>query len=516
MERSSAPLAFERHLFAMRCNVVADPFGCEAANARARAWSSTYPLSLFEHHHTAPMGTNHISPFFALIPVLALTSEVHGQRLAAGGFTSMAVCNDSIAWLWGSGLNGAMGNGTTENSALPVALDQLTGVRAVAGGHLHNMALTFDGSVWTWGDNYWGQLGNGGYTDSDVPVQVGTPTNMVGIAGGLEHSLALRADGTVWAWGKNSYGQLGNGSNVSIPVPVQVSSLSGVVSIAGGGGHHSLAVTNDGTLWAWGMNNHGQLGNGTTVSSNVPVQVTTLTDVVAVAQEWTNSIALKGDGTVWAWGYNAGGQLGTGDHVSSSVPVQVPGLSGITAIAGEGDHTIALRNDGTVWAWGSNTYGQLGNGTTNGSLVAVQVGQLSDVVAIAAGQYFSMAQKADGSLWAWGQNAQGQLGNGSFANSSVPVEVTSFCELNTGVGEASRANSIIALPNPTSGVVHITAVAAGAKSVVVRDALGQVVVKNSFSGNTAEVDLSTQPDGMYVITVGVSGTMTSHRVIKER
>jgi len=148
------------------------------------------------------------------------------------------------------------------------------GITAIAGGGTHSLALKNDGTVWAWGYNGYGQLGNGGtYTTSNVPVQAsGLTGGITAIMGGHHHSLALKNDGTVWAWGYNYYGQLGNGTNTNSNVPVRVSGLAGITKIAGGG-LHSLALKNDGTVWAWGYNYYGQLGNGIYSASNVPVRV---------------------------------------------------------------------------------------------------------------------------------------------------------------------------------------------------------------------------------------------------
>jgi alpha-tubulin suppressor-like RCC1 family protein len=273
-----------------------------------------------------------------------------------------------------------------------------------------------------WGDNIYGQLGDGINTDSNVPVQVLNLSGITAIAGGGDHSLALKQDGTVWAWGWNGYGQLGNGTTFDGNLPVPVSGLTGIAAIAAGSGH-SFALKNDGTVWAWGYNGDGELGNGTNTNSNVPVQVSNLSEITAMAGGGYHSLALKQDGSVWAWGYNSLGQLGNGTYSNSNIPVQVLNLSGITAIAGGGDHSLALKNDGTVWAWGWNASGQLGNGTNTDSNVPVQVSGLTGITAIAGGGDHSLALKQDGTVWAWGYNGEGELGNGTNTNSNVPVQV---------------------------------------------------------------------------------------------
>ncbi len=165
------------------------------------------------------------------------------------------------------------------------------------------------------------------------------------IAGGESHSLAICSESTVRAWGYNFYGQLGNGENgygIYSNVPIQVNSLTGITAVAAANSH-SLALKNDGTVWACGQNNYGQLGNGTNTDSNVPVQVSSLAGITAIAGGNFHSLALKNDGTVWAWGDNDNGELGNGTNTFSNIPVQVSSLTGITAIAGGVYHSLALK-----------------------------------------------------------------------------------------------------------------------------------------------------------------------------
>ncbi|HZH78690.1 MAG TPA: RCC1 repeat-containing protein, partial [Archangium sp.] len=180
-----------------------------------------------------------------------------------------------------------------------------------------------------------------------------TSTCTLSAVGGFSHSLAVRPDGTVWAWGNNTYGQLGDGTNTRRHTPVRVNGLSGVVAVAAGGGH-SVAVRGDGTVWTWGNNMFGQLGDGTTTERWTPMQVRGLSGVVAVAAGGASSLAVREDGTAWAWGDNDTGQLGDGTSTRRWTPVQVNGLSDVVAVATGGTHSLAARKDGTVWAWGYN------------------------------------------------------------------------------------------------------------------------------------------------------------------
>jgi hypothetical protein len=206
--------------------------------------------------------------------------------------------------------------------------------------------LKADGTVWGWGYNINGQAGDAkGGPVTVAPVRFSGLNGVVAIAGGGAHSLAVKADGTVWAWGFNQYGQLGNGSNTNSYAPVQVSGLVHVIAAAAGD-HYSLGLKADGTVWAWGRNTEGELGNGTNAETNLPVWVQGLSGIIAIsaapAVGPNHSLALKADGTVWAWGYNSSGQLGNGGTTNSNVPIQVPGIQGAIAIAAGGAHSVAI------------------------------------------------------------------------------------------------------------------------------------------------------------------------------
>jgi Regulator of chromosome condensation (RCC1) repeat len=186
---------------------------------------------------------------------------------------------------------------------------------------------------------------------------------------------------------------------------------------------HSLALMRDGTAWAWGANQDGQIGDGGVTDTVTPLAIPGLSKVIAVASGGSHSLAVTADGTVWAWGANGYGQLGNGSNTDSAVPAQIPNLRGITAVAAGENHSLALGVDGTVWAWGENSSGQLGDGTTINRNTPAAVERLSNIVAIAAGKVHSMALSQDGTVWSWGGNYSGQLGDGTVANTSRPVRV---------------------------------------------------------------------------------------------
>lgn len=304
------------------------------------------------------------------------------------------------------------------------------------GAGSEQIVLKSDGTIWVWGWNSFGQQGDGTTNNTCVPHQVlgpggvGLLTNLTAIMGGETHNAALRADGTVWEWGRSLFGELGDGSTnwgaltSESTVPVQVIGLNSVKSL-GGRGYHDLAERTDGTIWAWGDNQSGELGNGLFFyGTNRPVQVIGLTNPVVITGGGFYSAALMADGTVRTWGNNAYGQCGDGTTSNHSTCIQVPGLSNVVSLSGGWTHVLAVKSDGTAWTWGDNGLGEVGNGTSQTpQLTPVQVAGLSNVVAVSGGDYSSLARLAGGTIWTWGYNAYGQLGIGSSDTAAHPLPV---------------------------------------------------------------------------------------------
>lgn len=301
-------------------------------------------------------------------------------------------------------------------------VDGLSAIVAIDSGWHHILAVTDGGLVMAWGRNDYGQLGDGqivaGGTHGPVTAGGGL-TGAVAVSGGARHSLAIDGDGALWAWGDNRDGQLGDGDDPEEPhptVPVKVSVDGAVVVQAAAGGAHSLALTEQGEVWAWGDNSHGQLGDGTTEGSRTPVQVQANWaghgEVVDIAAGRAHSLAVLSDGTVWGWGDSDQGQLGTNhcDAAPRMTPFQIPGLSGVATVAAGYSHSLAMTGVGDVWGWGLNDHGQVGaceHGEDRGPRQALN---LISAVAIDAGAQHSVALDTNGDVWVWGDNAAGQLG----------------------------------------------------------------------------------------------------------
>ena len=298
------------------------------------------------------------------------------------------------------------------------------------------------GSLYSWGSDTQGELGHSTYYVSlSDPVQVGEGTTWGNIAGGGGHTLATKTDGTLWSWGKNNNGQLGNGNAGNYErrsSPVQVGALTTWREVACGS-KHSLAIKNNGTLWSWGCNFTGALGDGTTTYLSSPVQVGALTTWLNIAAGGYHTLATKNDGTLWSWGNNSYGELGIGlNSTNRSSPVQVGALTNWSNIACGDAFVIATKTDGTLWSWGKNEYGQLGLGDAVYRSSPVQVGALTDWSSkIKCGLQHSLAIKTNRTLWSWGSSSQGKLGLGAGYgnNRSSPVQVgalTTWINLSPG------------------------------------------------------------------------------------
>ncbi len=302
-------------------------------------------------------------------------------------------------------------------------------------------------------------------------------------------SMAVAApNGTVWDWGHNGNGQLGDNTTIDRLIPVQVSGLANVIDIVGGG-EHSAALKSDGTVWTWGLNEYGQLGDGTTTQRLIPVQVSGLANVIDIVGGGEHSAVLKSDGTVWTWGYNGYGQLGDNTTINRLTPVQVSGLTNVINIAGGYFHSAALKSDGTVWTWGWNGHGQLGDNTTINRLIPVQVSGLANVIDIAGRYEHSAALKSDGTVWTWGYNGYGQLGDNTTINRLIPVQVSGLANVIDIAGGGYHTIALVSI-SPTSTPNQPTDLTQlkpdGTTAIIVGGTTNERTVK--FSANVSDLD----------------------------
>lgn len=324
---------------------------------------------------------------------------------------------DGTAWCWGWNVFGQLGDGTTQDRLSPVRVSTLgPDVAQLAASRITGCARRSDGTLWCWGANGNGAVGDGTTEDRSSPVQVAALGGAVAaVAVATAHTCARRSDGTLWCWGVNWDGTVGDGTTEDRSSPVQVAGLGTGVKQVSAGENHACACKSDGTVWCWGWNLQGAVGvpSMPPFKELVPVQVAALgATVVEVAAGAERTCARKSDGTLWCWGSD---WLGDGAIHIRSPPVQVALLGSSVAEVSVGfTHTCARKTDGTLWCWGQNDHGAVGDGTTSDRSLPVQVASLGASVAqVSATDEDTCALTTDGAVWCWGRNTYGDVGDGT-------------------------------------------------------------------------------------------------------
>ena len=336
----------------------------------------------------------------SVLPMMPSVNKVFATPNATGSST-LAIKNDGSLWGWG----------LTKEQSLPVKIldgaSVIVSTPVIGDSDGRHMIIKTDGSLWGWGRNGSGELGDGTteYCSSSVKIM----DDVIFVSLGDEHTVAIRADGSLWGWGSNSNGQIGSGDgsdNILSPVKI----MDSVASVSAGTHWtmYTMAVKTDGSLWGWGANIAGQLGDGTTEERHLPVKI--MDDVASVSTGQGQTMAIKTDGSLWAWGANTTGQLGDGTRTDRYSPVKI--MTDVTSVAMGGSYSMAVKKDGGLWAWGANeyTYGvygdqhgsRLGDGTRTDQLSPVKI--MDSVASVSIGYGNNMAIKTDGSLWVWGNN----------------------------------------------------------------------------------------------------------------
>ena len=349
------------------------------------------------------------------IPLIDSTNTISWKSYDTGQYHFVGVKSDGTAWSIGNNSYGQLGYSTTTIS--------IFNATSVVAKSQSVFAVTSTGTLWAWGLNSWGQLGTNNQTNYSTPVQVGTSSNWTNrVATAINHTLALQSNGTLWSWGRNESGQLGQNDLGNKFTPTQVGALSQWSQVACGYSW-SIAVQSNGSLWTWGNNNVGQLGLNTSTTYSSPVQVGALSNWAKLSSGQNFWHSIQSDGTLWTCGYNNNGQLGLNDTTNRSSPVQVGTLSNWAQTSGGRFFAAGILSNGTMWTWGSNSWGQLGLNTLTNYSSPVQVGALSQWSQVACGYYHTVALQSNGTLWVWGNNSYGQLGMNNSGNFSSPIQI---------------------------------------------------------------------------------------------
>jgi alpha-tubulin suppressor-like RCC1 family protein len=380
-------------------------------------------LSLFKHK---------LNFIFIFIPITLLLTAYNAsaqegpwERIIAGETYALAFQTDGTLWAWGRNDFGQLGNGTFTDSTVPVQVDG-NDWQEVDAGFRHTLAIKADGTLWSWGEAIRGPdlRSANSSSASNLPIQIGSEANWQNIGAGAGHSIALKSDGTMWAWGNNHWGQLGDGTGIDSRTPIQVGSETNWQSISVGESH-AFAIKIDGTIWTWGRNDNwwGVLGLGDDDHRFVPVQLGTDTDWQSVITGADHTLAVKTNGQLWAWGNNINGQIGNGEgKTGQRTPLQITSDISWQSLATGGLHSLGADTAGTLWAWGGDYSGQLGAVSTYPQYIPVQPVWDASWQSVVAAASYSLGIKFDGTLWGWGRNQYGQLGDGTTIDKNRPVQ----------------------------------------------------------------------------------------------
>lgn len=425
------------------------------------------------------------------------------SRITAYWYTSVGIKNDGTLWGWGSNGSNLFLTGDYVSRSTPTRIGTDANWTEVSIGSYHILALKTDSTLWAWGNNSAGQLGNGTFINLAAPTQIGTNT-WLKVSTGPNSSFALRSDSTLWAWGSNSSGQLGDGTQTNRNVLTQIGVGSKWKNISANY-NHTLAIKSDSTLWAWGDNSFGQLGIGTTIQKNIPTQAGADSTWVSLSESVGGqfSLAIKGDGTLWGWGNNSYGQIGNGTTGGGvlSTPVQIGTATDWQKVSTGSDHTLAIKTDGTLWAWGGNYVGQLGDGTTVQKTEPTPIGISNMWEKIAAGQGHSLGLLTDATTWAWGYNGFGELGIGSQVDVHFPVIVS--C-IHVGIEFADINNSVEIYPNPATEFLTILSdLSQNIDRITITDLTGKKVL--DMPGDSNQINISMLNSGMYLLRMVSKG-----------
>jgi alpha-tubulin suppressor-like RCC1 family protein len=338
-------------------------------------------------------------------------------------------------YVWGINTYGQIGDNTVTSRSSPV--ETVAGVNTwnvASASYFSTAAVKSDGTLWLWGSASNGSLGTNDTTHRSSPIQTVTSgSTWMQVSGGKEHFAAVKTDGTLWCWGLSTKGQLGDNANSTRSSPVQTVTFATNWKSCACGYTHTAGIKTDGTLWLWGLNNNGQLGTNTTTTFasgiSSPVQtVTFATNWAQVSCGYTHTAGIKTDGTLWCWGDNGNGQLGDNTIVKKSSPVQtVAGGTNWRFVACGNYFSAATKTDGTLWCWGKNNNSQLGDNTSthrSSPLQTIAFGTNWNYVYAKADQ--CGATKTDGTLWNWGYNNNGQIGDNTVTSRGSPVQTALF------------------------------------------------------------------------------------------
>lgn len=442
---------------------------------------------------------NKLILIFNLLPITILAQC--WQSVDAGENHTLAIRNDGTLWSWGSNNFYKLGYGTLSGTnPNPNMVGTSNDWQSVSAGQWHSAGIKTNGTLWVWGYNFYGQGGQGTggttYAIISTPTQVGTDNNWLSVSVGTNYTLAIKSDGTLWGTGTNENGQLGIGTPLAAVFMTQIGTDTNWKQVSANNGF-SIGLKTDGTLLQWGGN-----------LTNIPTQFGTQADWNKIATRGT--FAIKTNGTLWAWGSNQFGQLGDGTTINRPNPVQIGADANWQKISNHFNHTVATKVDNSLWVWGDNDNGQLGDETLIDKLIPVQIGIELSWITISSGEYYSSGIKNDGTLYSWGINYDGRLGNGTTTDVNVPTQVGCI-PLSKGNFSESSFNIY---PNPVKDFINIKKNDnLTIDKFIVIDNFGKEVIKEENIND--KLNIQQLSNGVYFLKIISHEKTFNYKIIKD-
>jgi trimeric autotransporter adhesin len=422
------------------------------------------------------------------------------KSIYAGYTHNVAIKNDNTIWAWGLNSYGGLGDSTQISKNIPTQIGKEHNWKIAVAGNNNVGAIKNDGTLWVWGYEIYPEENSNIFVNIlRTPKQIGADNDWVAISV-LNNFFGIKKNGTLWAWGDNQYGQLGDGTKTRRNKPTQIGTDNDWHSVFAGF-FYTIAIKKNGSLWVWGLKSLVRTlsGNRTPIIEVFqPIQIGTTNDWQTVSCDSSNFAGIKRNGTLWTWGNNSFGQLGDGTFISKKEPIQVGTDDNWQSVSCGiwGNHVLATKKNGTLWAWGNSEFGQLGNESLTRSNVPLRIGSDFDWQSVSAGGSYSIAIKKNNTVWSWGKGDYGNLGIGIVQN---PIIKPTYIEDSNCTFPVFTLFKLTIYPNPSSGLFTIKGIEITDAIITVHNILGEALKSQKAIDNT--INISDLPSGSYILSI---------------